>query len=1036
MRRRFSFELLDQRRPLASDLTIYAAGEAGSEAMQLSIDGQVAQVWSEVAGDPWARQFLPFTLHWPETINVDQVRIAFINDALVGGTVDRNLHIDKIMLDGVVYQTESPTVFSTGTWLPIDGIQPGYRRSEVLHGDGYFQYATGPGSLIEIYAAGTTGLENMSLVINQATANDWIAVGGDANARQFSRFAFRAPDSVVASQVQVWFTNDVYNPPIDYDLRIDRIVIDGVTYETEAQTTYSTGTYVPANGLVLPGFWQLEWLNSTGYFEFDSPMRRPGAIGLANSVLATREDSAFVDVAIVRNSGADGTVTIDYKANSITASAGKDFQTVAGTLVFGPGEVRKIVSVPLIDDGLIESPETLNFVIENPTGGARLLAPRTATVTITDDDLVLPNYSNFASVQGMRLNGYATTAFNTIQLTNNLANRRGSTFYRTSVPIQGDTSFQSIFQFRTTPVASGGDGLAFVVHYDSRGAGVLGAGPGGLGYAGIRKSLAVAFDTIRSANDSSENHLSIYKHGDVSTALATTNLGLDLNAGRPNYAWVEYNGDSDMLAVFVSSTTTKPSTPALTLSLDLRGLIGSRAYFGFTASTSLQHQAHRLYSWQLNFNRPAPLPGNAPPTTLVNEPLVSGLNLPTAMDFDATGRTMFIAEKQGRVVAVRDGARQSQPFIDLSAEVNSASDRGLLDIQLHPNFPATPYVYLLYTYDPPEVHQHVGHALAGPDGVGNRAGRLVRVTADATNGFLTALPGSQVVLLGSNSTWNNFNAFANSTLDISEPEGGVDSSGRYINDFINSDSESHSVASLVFAPDGALLVSIGDGASYNTMDPRAVRVQSLDSLSGKLLRIDPLTGYGLPDNPFYDGQPENNRSKVYQYGFRNPFRFTVNPSTGQILIGDVGWTQWEEINVGSAGANFGWPYYEGGSGTNSRTVSYEDLPQAQAFYASGQVPTASVFAFNHAADGMNALIIGAYYSSGVYPAEYQSSVFFNDLQQGIVRVANVASNGQLSNMRIFATGASYVVQIVQGPDGNLYYVDLDDGILGRWKFVD
>ncbi len=85
---------------------------------------------------------------------------------------------------------------------------------------------------------------------------------------------------------------------------------------------------------------------------------------------------------------------------------------------------------------------------------------------------------------------------------------------------------------------------------------------------------------------------------------------------------------------------------------------------------------------------------------------------------------------------------------------------------------------------------------------------------------------------------------------------------------------------MVFAPDGSLLVSIGDGASYNTMDRRAVRVQSLDSLSGKVLRIDPLTGHGLPENPFYDGRPTSNRSKVYQYGLRNPFRFTVNSDTG------------------------------------------------------------------------------------------------------------------------------------------------------------
>ncbi len=353
----------------------------------------------------------------------------------------------------------------------------------------------------------------------------------------------------------------------------------------------------------------------------------------------------------------------------------------------------------------------------------------------------------------MRINGYASAAYKTIQLTNNLPNRRGSAFYKTSVPIQSDTSFQSFFQFRTTPVVTGGDGVAFVVHYDSRGAGVLGTGSAGLGYSGIRRSLAVAFDTIRNRDDLSENHLSIYQNGDMTSPLAKVNLDMDLNAGGRNYAWVEYNGDNDTLAVFVSTTPVKPLLPRLTTSLNLYQLVGSRAYFGFTASTSAQHQAQRLYSWQLNFERPLPLPGDHRPTTLVEDPLVNGLSLPTAIDFDASGRTIYVAEKQGRVVAIRDGVRQSQLFIDISAEVNSASDRGLLDIQVHPNFPMTPYVYLLYTYDPPEVFQNIGHALAGPDGVGNRAGRLTRVTADASNGYLTAVANSQVVLLGTNSTW-------------------------------------------------------------------------------------------------------------------------------------------------------------------------------------------------------------------------------------------------------------------------------------------
>ncbi len=290
------------------------------------------------------------------------------------------------MLDGVVYQTESPTVFSTGTYLPADGIQPGYRQSEALHANGYFQFATGPGSLVEIYAAGLTGFENVSLLVSGATANEWLAIGGDANARQFTRLAYRAPQTVAASQVQVWFTNDFYNPPIDYDLLVDCVVIDGVRYESEADTTYSTGTYVPANGLVLPGFWQLEWLNSSGYFEYDSPQRKPGAIGLAASVIAASEGNASVEVAVVRTAGSDGTVSIQYKTNSGTAVAGTDFRSTAGTLTFGPGEVRKLVSIPLLNDSVIESPESFSFVIENRSEElscwlrAQLLSPSLTTI--------------------------------------------------------------------------------------------------------------------------------------------------------------------------------------------------------------------------------------------------------------------------------------------------------------------------------------------------------------------------------------------------------------------------------------------------------------------------------------------------------------------------------------------------------------------------------------------------------------------------------------------------------------------------------
>ena len=209
-----------------------------------------------------------------------------------------------------------------------------------------------------------------------------------------------------------------------------------------------------------------------------------------------------------------------------------------------------------------------------------------------------------------------------------------------------------------------------------------------------------------------------------------------------------------------------------------------------------------------------------------------------------------------------------------------------------------------------------------------------------------------------------------------------------LQDFLAADSESHTVGSVEFGPDGALYISNGDGTSYNQVDPRTVRVQDIDNLSGKIIRIDPITGDGLADNPFYNGDPDANRSKVYQLGLRNPFRITVDPRNGDVFVGDVGWTQWEEINSAGAGANFGWPYYEGGSQNSLQTGGYRDLSQAQAFYNSGQSVDPSILALNHSADGINAIVLGDIYTGNAFPEEYQGDLFFSDLGRGIVYNAN------------------------------------------------
>ena len=151
---------------------------------------------------------------------------------------------------------------------------------------------------------------------------------------------------------------------------------------------------------------------------------------------------------------------------------------------------------------------------------------------------------------------------------------------------------------------------------------------------------------------------------------------------------------------------------------------------------------------------------------------------------------------------------------------------------------------------------------------------------------------------------------------------------------------------MVFAADGTLLASCGDGGSYTTTDAGsasetyyaqalsdgiirsnenvgALRSQMINSLNGKILRFDPSTGNGVSSNPFYSSSsPRSAKSRVWALGFRNPFRISIKPNTGstnpaigdigEIYVGDVGWNTYEELNIMKLqGTNCGWPLLEG-----------------------------------------------------------------------------------------------------------------------------
>jgi glucose/arabinose dehydrogenase/PKD repeat protein len=383
------------------------------------------------------------------------------------------------------------------------------------------------------------------------------------------------------------------------------------------------------------------------------------------------------------------------------------------------------------------------------------------------------------------------------------------------------------------------------------------------------------------------------------------------------------------------------------------------------------------------------------PTGFTLEVVASSLNLPTAFVTLPDGR-ILIAEKDGVVRLYKDGALQPTPFMDIRNRVSTFTDRGLLGLAADPDFATNGYIYLLYTYENDAT-----------DPEGPKTGRLARYTAEGDS----ASPDSEFVLLGTQ-VGTSCNLF---------PPGA---------DCIPSDSSSHSVGQLKFAPDGTLFVTLGDGAGFDSVDEDALRAQDLDSLAGKLLHIS-RTGQGVPSNPFWNEYAGANRSKVWSYGLRNAYRFNLRPGTNTPYLGDVGWNTWEEINVAGPGANLGWPCYEG----PEHQPGYEPFALCQELYAQGpDAVTMPLYAWQH--DVGRTSTGGGFYMGTSYPEPYRGAYFFGDYSSGWIASLKVDAEDHLipGSVSTFATDVGGPVDLELGPDTDLYDIDILAGELRRFTY--
>lgn len=450
------------------------------------------------------------------------------------------------------------------------------------------------------------------------------------------------------------------------------------------------------------------------------------------------------------------------------------------------------------------------------------------------------------------------------------------------------------------------------------------------------------------------------------------------------------------------------------------------------------------------------IPPEQPPTTTTPPPdpsldrlvpitVIDGFDAATNMEFAPDGR-LFVAEKAG-VLETFDSIEDTTPTVtaDLRAEVRSVGDHGLLGLAVDPQYPARPFVYLLFTWDSTGLW---GDGCADYTFNGCATGvRLGRIEVDPATGTMVGGPETTPIV-----------------------------DDRWCFQFA-----SHGSGDLVFLEDGTLVASAGEGANWDgadygqhggfvsfpppsTISPRnpcddppggvggpmspatgeggAFRAQDVltgddpTTWAGSIVRIDPDTGQAPADNPLV-GVGSADDDAIIAHGNRNPFRMTVDPASGDVFAVDVGFGRYEEVNrvdpTASTVPNLGWPCREGpevqltyAALGNAMCQTVEDgsglTETTDPWFAYGRVGGAAVSAI-------------AVIPPGRYPSELDGTLMISDYVRQLTWSLAIEPDGSADpDGLVQLASEGIIVELEAGPDGYVYGIDYAAGRIVR--FVD